>query len=385
LANWQTVLERWRAAGLLDDSTAQRIQGWESSQSVPQSDRLAPLAFGLGGLLLAAGVLLFVAAHWDELSPALRFTLVLAMVALFHGLAAATKSWSPALATSLHAAGTASLGAGIYLAGQIFNMAEHWPGGLMLWSVGAVAALYLLRDWPHALWVALLVPTWLFGEWIEFRGDPRFGLFGPSGFDTPAIAGLVLLAFVYLSARVEAGSPVRTALSRLGAIALIPVTVWLGLEAQDAGYWPTELGARPRLSTIELVVGWGVAVLVPGALVLALRRREARWFGLALAWVVLFVAVTDDSQPGELAMYLMFALAAVGLVVWGLREQRQLTVNIGVLGFALTVLFFYFDSLFDKLGRSLSLIALGILFIGGGWLLERTRRRLIGRILRSAA
>jgi uncharacterized membrane protein len=379
------VLERWRAAGLIDDSTAHRIQGWESTQSIPQRDRLAPLAFGLGGLLLAAGVLLFVAAHWDELSPALRFTLVLAMVALFHGLAAATKAWSPALATSLHAAGTASLGAGIYLSGQIFNMAEHWPGGLMLWSVGAAAAFYLLRDWPQALWVGLLVPAWLLGEWMEFRGD-GIAFMGSSGnLDIPAIAGLVLLAFVYLGARGDASEPVRTALSRLGATALIPLTIWLGLEAQNGGYWPAELGVRPSLSKFELLVGWGFAVLAPTALALALRRREAKWLGLALAWVVLLVAMTDDTQAGELAMYLMFALGAVGLVAWGLHEQRQLTVNIGVLAFALTVLFFYFDSLFDKLGRSLGLIALGILFIGGGWWLERMRRRLIGRIARNPA
>jgi hypothetical protein len=35
---------------------------------------------------------------------------------------------------------------------------------------------------------------------------------------------------------------------------------------------------------------------------------------------------------------------------------------------------------FDKFGRSLVLIALGALFIGGGWLLERTRRRLLRSI-----
>jgi uncharacterized membrane protein len=384
LATWQTVLERWRAAGLIDDSTAQRIQGWEGSHAAVPRDRLAPLAFGLGGLLLAAGVLLFVAAHWDELSPALRFTLVLAMVALFHALAAVGRSWSPALATALHAAGTAALGAGIYLSGQIFNMAEHWPGALMLWAVGATAALYLLRDWPHALWTGLLVPAWLFGEWVEYRADDRFGIFAPGGLDVPAVAGLVLLAFVYLSARIDERSSIRAALSRLGAVALIPAAIWLGLVVQDSGYWLTGI-ERPRLSHVELIVGWASAVLLPGASAFALRRRDARWFGLAIAWVVLFVAVSKDTPLGEVAMYLMFALGAVGLVTWGLREQRQLIVNVGVLAFALTILFFYFDSLFDKLGRSLGLISLGILFIGGGWWLERTRRELIGRIARSAA
>jgi hypothetical protein len=35
---------------------------------------------------------------------------------------------------------------------------------------------------------------------------------------------------------------------------------------------------------------------------------------------------------------------------------------------------------FDRIGRSLGLVALGVLFVGGGWLLERTRRRLLDRI-----
>jgi hypothetical protein len=46
----------------------------------------------------------------------------------------------------------------------------------------------------------------------------------------------------------------------------------------------------------------------------------------------------------------------------------------------LTVAFFYFSSIMDKLGRSASLIGLGVLFLLGGWALERTRRRLIARL-----
>jgi len=38
---------------------------------------------------------------------------------------------------------------------------------------------------------------------------------------------------------------------------------------------------------------------------------------------------------------------------------------------------FYFSSLFDKLGRSLGLMGLGVLFLLGGWALEKMRRRLI--------
>jgi uncharacterized membrane protein len=55
-------------------------------------------------------------------------------------------------------------------------------------------------------------------------------------------------------------------------------------------------------------------------------------------------------------------------------------VNLGVAAFALSVLFFYFDSFMDKLGRSASLLTLGIVCLAGGYALEVTRRRLMARM-----
>jgi uncharacterized membrane protein len=76
----------------------------------------------------------------------------------------------------------------------------------------------------------------------------------------------------------------------------------------------------------------------------------------------------------------MCALGSIGLIAWGLMEARKERINLGVAGFALTVLFFYFSNVMDKLGRSASLIGLGLLFLLGGWLLERTRRQLVARL-----
>ncbi|HXW09723.1 MAG TPA: DUF2157 domain-containing protein, partial [Steroidobacteraceae bacterium] len=55
-------LERWRDAGLVDEATAERIRRWETEHAAPEGSRLGRLAFGFGGLLLASGLLLFVAA-----------------------------------------------------------------------------------------------------------------------------------------------------------------------------------------------------------------------------------------------------------------------------------------------------------------------------------
>ena len=119
-----------------------------------------------GGLLLCAGVLLFVAAHWDEMSPAGRFALVLVMVGAFHAAAAFLRERADVLAQALHGVGTVALGAGIFLAGQIFNLQEHWPGGFMLWAAGAWIAWLLLRDRIQAVLAAV-------------RAHPRFPDLGP--------------------------------------------------------------------------------------------------------------------------------------------------------------------------------------------------------------
>lgn len=378
-ASWQSALSRWLSAGVIDAATADRIRSWEAQhgEQVGRS-RLAIIAFGLGGLLLVAGVLLFVAAHWDELSPASRFLLVLAMIAVFHVGGAFAMRSNPGLATTLHAVGTAALGAGIYLAGQIFNMAEHWPGALMLWSIGAVVGLVLLRDWPHTLMVAVLVPAWLWGEWVEpLRFDDYWAWI------TPAATGIFLLAFVYLMAQSTAlTSTWRRALSRLGAVALIPAAIVLG--AGNDAYINPAIQFPLKVNSAAVALAWFIAIALPLAVAYGLRRRESMYALIALAWALIVGRIDGGSATSDLLLYAMYALGAVGVVLWGLKDQQRLAVNVGVLGFAIAIVGFYFSSLFDKLGRSLGLIGIGVIFIGGGWLLERTRRQLIGRI-RTAA
>jgi uncharacterized membrane protein len=68
------------------------------------------------------------------------------------------------------------------------------------------------------------------------------------------------------------------------------------------------------------------------------------------------------------------------MVLWGLHESRRERVNLGIAGFAISLLMFYFSSVLDKLGRSLGLMGLGLLFLLGGWQLERLRRKLNAKI-----
>ena len=372
---WSTALKRWLDAGVVDAATAERIRAFEAAQGgVQRQGRLTLIAFALGAILLAAGILLFVAAHWDEMSPGGRFALVLAILAALHAGGAVASRASPGLSATLHAVGTAALGAGIYLAGQIFHMAEHWPTALQLWSVGAAVGVYLLRQWPQVLWLAVLVPAWLWGEWTD--AQPPHALWRGL---SPVAVGMFLLACAYLMAKPAASAARwRRSLAWLGAIALIPAGIALAMSSDiDWTMFGTEY---PVVTGTPRAVAWSVAIALPLALAWFLRGRESVWLLAALAWALVLMQVSPRSDAGELAMYGLLALGAVGVVFWGLRDQQRLAINVGVLGFALAVLGFYFSSLYDKLGRALGLIGIGVLFIGGGWLLERARRRLIARL-----
>jgi hypothetical protein len=125
-------------------------------------------------------------------------------------------------------------------------------------------------------------------------------------------------------------------------------------------------------------------------------RRKAAWMNLIAAfWVILLGAtsVTRSGQAGrllyfnwhELGSYATCVLGSIGCIAWGLKEARKERINLGIAGFALTILFFYFSTVMDKLGRAASLMGLGVLFLLGGWLLNRTRRRLTARLEKGAS
>jgi uncharacterized membrane protein len=374
------AIDRWLAAGVIDAATAERLRAAEGARKPAQTGKLAILAFGFGGLLLAAGVFLFVAANWQDLSPWSRFAILLIVVVALHVGAAVGARFSHALGTSLHAVGTATLGAGIFLSGQIFNLQAHWAEGFLLWAVGAGVAALLLRDWPQVLWVAILGPAWLVAEWAAIF--PWYRAISGEMAESVVSFGLVVLSAAYVSATMHDHEEAwRHALARLGAVALLVTAS--GLASTGAEFMAgVEFEPAP---TATLVVGWAVAVLLPFAVAVLLRRREAWPVGIAAALALIVIALDAAVTWQRLCIYLVYAAGSVGLVGWGLRDRQRLRINLGVLGFALTVLAFYFSSLFDMLGRAFGLIGMGLLCILGGWLAERGRRKLIARLEREGA
>lgn len=387
--NQRTQLEaqtrRWTEAGLIDAEARDRILAFEATQERRANLRWPVLfAMAFGGILLAAGVTLFVAAHWIELSPVMRFSLLLLMTALLHVGGAALSDRFPPLSTTLHALGTATLGASIFLTAQIFNLHENWATGVLLWAIGAAAGYILLLDWVQAALLALLTPAWLISQWSTTRAPH-------SGGNRPLALGLILTALCYLSARIaDQESTARRTLVWIGGIALLPcVGIAIAIATEEA--YSYDYRGRPPVPFATLLIGWTVALVAPLVFSWLLRGR-AVWINFlwaAWAYAVILSAGYSHSFEGRvyhshlaatLSLYVLCALGSAGLLAWGLYEKRKERINLGIAGFAISVLFFYFDSFMDKLGRSASLVILGVLCLAGGYFLEVTRRKLVARM-----
>lgn len=383
----EPYLARWQRAGLLDEPTANAIRNYERTQA-PSSGRQwqVLLALILGAILLGAGVLLFVAAHWDTLSPSSRMCLVMLMLVFFHGLGILSRDRFAGFAKAMHALGTVSAGAAIALVGQIFNMQEHWPSAVLLWALCAAAGWWLLRDQFQQTLTLLLIPAWIFSEWMD-RADPYTGAGTYFARMMAVVAAMYLAAFLHSHRRALAGI-----LFGFGAL-LLPISIailahgWVGADypRQPWGFVPLSY----RLAAFGVIL----AAIIVGAI---LERQSSlptvvvAAVAMILPWVQTTITehtagyTWKHSEP-NLVAYALVAAAAIFLVWWGVRISAKSLVNYGVVAFAATVMWFYFSSVMDKLGRSLGLIMLGVLFLAGGWALERTRRKLISNLAGATA
>jgi len=284
------------------------------------------------------------------------------------------------LAIALHGVGTVAAGAAIALVGQIFNMQEHWPAAILLWALCALAGWALLGDQVQQTLSLLLIPTWIICEWsVRTQGYQNSEVY--------IVRMVTVFAAAYLVAFLEEKKKklVFGVLFSAGCIGVIVGTAML-TESQAIWYRWTKEAALPA---VMLVFIWVCIVVLP--LLFTWRFNPPAVLPVAVILLVTVVlphlyfndrsryAPWSYSEPSS-ASYALVALAAAFLAWWGVQQRSRAIINYGVVCFALCVLWFYFSSVMGKLERSFSLIVLGVLFLGGGWLLEKTRRRLVHRV-----
>jgi uncharacterized membrane protein len=332
IITFREELARLEAEGVvaLDPATRERIRAHHDATlsalaaagEVDLSAAAARLSAGmrvatlLGTIALSAAYGFFVSSHWGTLSLALQLTLVgippVLLAALTHIAAARERSGYVAslIATVAAIAFAVNLGT----LGQLYNLPDS-RGALL-----AVGAFAMLLAYGYGLTLPLIVGIGGIGGWLWTLGAIPLGLWWRDGF---TVVEPVLL---------------------VGLLALTAPS-WIRGPARFAHWW----------------LGMGATVLVLGLLLVESNGSLSAF-------------ATSDIHTIEVGYKLVGAVVLTALIVWGIRRDQRLIVQIGTIGSVFFLFMRFVDWFWALLPKWLFFLLVGAFALSVLLLLRRLRR-----------
>jgi uncharacterized membrane protein len=402
----ETDLTRWQAEGVITPVIGDAIR-----------NSLAPLGAGinipvvvgiLGGLLIAAAFLAFVASNWTEIARPFRFAILLAGIAGAYGVGAwFARAGRPILADLGAGVGAIIFGAAIALVGQMYHLGDDFAAGMLLWAAGALAAAALTGS-RGALAVALVAGClWSSARVFDASDIPHlpfvlFWLLGAGlalAWNSRVAAHLVALAALAWWITAAIGLPQSRIESAFiiadGAALLLGAGLLFGNAPSDSlrgfGIVLSSYGAFALVATAALAAaisndvhvaftgppawaaGCGLVGMILTFAAAAVGRRAGPAFaGISIALVL--VVVGGWAQPAADEPWLAYGLELVAmlcLVVSGLLDGARPRVVAGWLGLAAVIASITWAVKGSLLRRSIFLAAAGAVAIALAMLLGR--------------
>jgi uncharacterized membrane protein len=386
-------LARWEADGVVAPAAIAAIR--TALPPLGPGITIAVVIAIVGGLLIAAAFLAFVAAHWTELARLLRVAMLLAGCLVAYGLG----SWfarddRSVIADLCAGVGSIIFGASIALIGQMYHLGEDFAAGMLLWAVGALVAaaltgsrgalavalvaacfwsntrIFEIRD-PHfafaVFWllaaglalawnsrvaahlVAVAILPWWFTSAFQAYIEPAFVL--ADGAALLFGTGLLLAATPW-----QRTSSAGTVLSAYGSVSLAVAASLEVVTSNDFFYSRSELG-QPQWA-----MACGIAGLIFALAAAAITRRPGSGLAGAAIALVLVAALAWTPRRSGGDPWLAYALqlsAMLCLVVSGMLDNVRSRIVAGWIGIAGVIAGITWAVKGSLLGRSLFLAVAG--------------------------
>jgi hypothetical protein len=400
------AVKKIEGEGLLGPGQGEKVGARLSELLFPPRDAAgsaAAVIAWLGGILIAAGLLSFVALNWEELGKSAKLGLIFVTLAGLHAAGyrlAEEPGRRPALGTALTGAAMLAFGGAIGLVAQIYHLSSHYPNAILVWW--ALNAPFALLSRSRKL---LLVPLALSVVWLHMHVEVWFDdLHGPGvwlhgeaevlAFGFLEIGLGALLAAAAALCRGSAFEPFAGTLSLLGrAGALVGLFI---LSFEDVGsallLHPDGGGlfGAERIRELGLMLAPAGCVAAAALLVagLARARRAAAGAGRAeleeaavslAAAAAVALAFLAFAPAGFLAVNALLLAAVLALVMRGTRRGRPSDVNLAVVAFLAAALARYFEFVAKGFESVLAFVGAGVLLLALGGFLERKRRAWVAR------
>jgi uncharacterized membrane protein len=385
-------VQKLHDAGLITDEQWRKIIGHFRLKEDSGGKFLAIVSI-MGAVLIVAGIILLISAHWNEIPRGIKIAAGLALLLGFHAggwWLREVQGQYRKTGEALHWIGSCLFLANIALLGQIYNLVSRPPNAFLLWWLGIATLPWLLRS--KAQHVLLLLA---FVIWFGFEVNERGGLiYCASERQTLlyALLGLVYLGVGYCLRRTQF-SEFAGVTEKLGLLAFLvfiyPLTwkEFFGGESSELNAWflpvlglcallPLVAGIR-NLHAVAGQWRWTWLAALSGMMVL----MATVWFG---CWQLDHVGEARHFYWGESWSYLVGTLALFVFCLLqiqiGIQERSSFLVNLGVVFIALDIFAAYID-LFGSMARTgVMFLISGIFLIVFGVYLEKKRRRLMQQI-----
>ncbi len=425
-------LPTWHEQGWVSEDGARAILN--SVRQNPAKSRFPIIIGFLGASLIAASVMSFVAANWEDIPRIWKLALLLGAMAVSYFAAwRLVRNDHSAFADAALLVGLAFFGGAIMLVGQVYHIGNHYPDGLLVWTIGALAAAFLTSSrsaiviglgtalywsgteimefnwdfhWPFlVLWAAFaaLVALWKWGAgyrltiltimvWLAITIFKYAMLADWNPMHLTAIAVTFMVAIFAASHLTGHEETPITGLDRwlgfglsakpwalifiLGGVGLL--RLFIDLSGNDA--------YADQLTGTEFTIWFaglaGLAVTAAITLVLAITRKKLRIldaFALIVAALVPTIFALMPQILTSLTPQALSAIAAIGLGIWAIEYGQEYhylkAINLGLIAFGLVVLDIYFATFGTLLDTAIFFLLGGILLLALAWFLNRLRSR----------
>jgi uncharacterized membrane protein len=313
-------------AGVIDQSTAEKISTYYSSKTSTPQNKLVIVFAILGALLVSLGIILILAHNWDDLSRTTRTVIAFLPLIIGQLLCAYTllkrndsTAWREASSVFLYFA----IGACISLISQIYNTPGNMTVFLLTWLILGLPIVYVMNSSSASLLYIIGITTYAcqIGYWESYHME-SYLYWG--------LLVLILPHYYFLYTRRSESN----FFTFHNWFIPLSVTIVLGTIAKNAG----------ELMFVSYMSLFGLLYLLGGTKVLRdLKIRDNGYLVLgSLGTVVMLLALgfdwfwsdlrTEKMHEGffhspEFISALLITLAALALLIYQKTKQSPITLR----------------------------------------------------------
>ncbi len=385
---------RWRESGLITDDQSQAILDFESTGTPRfrlgiRFNRLIVVLSTLGAVLIAAGLISFVAANWQGIPAMAKLFLLIGgnILTFWAAYQLQFVRGYPRVGGAIMFTGAAWFGANVFLVAQSYHLATDNPDLLIWWFLGILPLAYITRS--KAITVMAVGIFTVGVAWkAATQTDNVSGVLLVMGMLLFTAAALYAIGMLHLrrgNLKFHAGPYLVS-----GILLAIGMTYVLTFGDVFRGLLGERVVDPQALTGQYLVLAAMVSGISVAAMVMAVRKpvykrktlvsRFAEPGVIALVvgfgWFISTLPL-GSPEPYVIASNLLLVALIFGSIILGIVNRREAFVNVGIIFFVIDLATRYIELTVDMLETSLAFIIGGLLLLGIGYGMERARRRLL--------